>query len=76
MTIDLDAEQRAFRDTCGHLAADLAAHWTLGRGPGDVAPPLPGPAGLVEDGGRGLVRAMPARGEWRRRGPALCTPAC
>jgi alkylation response protein AidB-like acyl-CoA dehydrogenase len=44
VTIDLDTEQRAFRDACGHLAADLAARWTLGRGPGDVAPPLPGPA--------------------------------
>jgi alkylation response protein AidB-like acyl-CoA dehydrogenase len=44
MTIDTDPEERAFRDACGKLAADLAAHWALGRGPADVAPPLPAPA--------------------------------
>ena len=53
MTIDLDAEQRAFRDACGHLAADVAARWTLGRGPGDVAPPLPGPADWAKMAGAG-----------------------
>jgi alkylation response protein AidB-like acyl-CoA dehydrogenase len=41
VTIDLDAEQRAFRDACGKLAADLAGSWRLGRGPGEVAPPQP-----------------------------------
>ena len=44
MTIDLDPEERAFRDACAKLAADLTAHWSLGRGPADVAPPLPPPA--------------------------------
>ncbi len=41
MTIELDAEQRAFRDACGKLSADIASSWELGRGPGDVAPPVP-----------------------------------
>jgi alkylation response protein AidB-like acyl-CoA dehydrogenase len=41
MTMELDAEQRAFRDVCGKLAADIAGSWRLGRGPGEVAPPQP-----------------------------------
>ena len=41
MTIELDAEQRAFADACGKLAAGLAGRWRLGRGPGQVAPPRP-----------------------------------
>jgi alkylation response protein AidB-like acyl-CoA dehydrogenase len=41
MTIELDAEQRAFRDACGGLAAEIAAGWRPGRGPGTVPPPLP-----------------------------------
>jgi alkylation response protein AidB-like acyl-CoA dehydrogenase len=44
MTVELDAEQRAFRDACGKLAADIAGHWRLGRGPGDVEPPQPSAA--------------------------------
>jgi alkylation response protein AidB-like acyl-CoA dehydrogenase len=44
MTIELDAEQRDFRDACGKLAADIAGSWRLGRGPADVAPPRPGAA--------------------------------
>jgi len=35
MTIDLDPQERDFRDACGKLAADLATHWALGRGPAD-----------------------------------------
>jgi alkylation response protein AidB-like acyl-CoA dehydrogenase len=41
MTIELDTEQRAFRDACRKLAADIAGSWRLGRGPGDVAAPEP-----------------------------------
>jgi alkylation response protein AidB-like acyl-CoA dehydrogenase len=41
MTVELDPEQRAFRDACGKLAVDIAGRWQLGRGPGDVAPPEP-----------------------------------
>jgi alkylation response protein AidB-like acyl-CoA dehydrogenase len=41
MTVELDAEQREFRDSCGRLAADVAGRWKLGRGPGEVAPPQP-----------------------------------
>lgn len=42
MTVELDAEQREFRDSCGRLAADIAGRWQPGRGPGEVAPPQPG----------------------------------
>lgn len=41
MDIQLSAEQRAFRESCGKLAADLAARWHLGRGPHDVASAVP-----------------------------------
>jgi alkylation response protein AidB-like acyl-CoA dehydrogenase len=41
--IELDAEQRAFRDSCGKLAADIAGNWRLGRGPGEVTSPQPSP---------------------------------
>ncbi len=41
MQIQLTDEQRAFSDSCGRLAADLAAGWHRGRGPGDVDPPTP-----------------------------------
>jgi alkylation response protein AidB-like acyl-CoA dehydrogenase len=44
MTAELDADQRAFRDSCGKLAADIAGHWRLGRGPLGVAPPQPSAA--------------------------------
>jgi alkylation response protein AidB-like acyl-CoA dehydrogenase len=41
MTAELDAEQRAFRDACGRLAADMAGRWHLGRGPAGLARPQP-----------------------------------
>ncbi|WP_051752616.1 acyl-CoA dehydrogenase family protein [Streptosporangium amethystogenes] len=41
MVIELTAEQRAFRESCGKLAAVLAAQWNRGRGPHDIAPPVP-----------------------------------
>ncbi|WP_029433054.1 acyl-CoA dehydrogenase family protein [Blastococcus sp. URHD0036] len=41
MQIGLDAEQRAFAQSSGALAADLAAGWDRGRGPHDVASPEP-----------------------------------
>lgn len=41
MHIALDPEQRAFAKAAGALAADLAAGWDRGRGPGDVAPSAP-----------------------------------
>ncbi|HXC85474.1 MAG TPA: acyl-CoA dehydrogenase family protein [Trebonia sp.] len=44
MTIELDAEQRAFRDGAGQLAADVAGNWRLGRGPADVSSPEPSAA--------------------------------
>ncbi|GGO82767.1 acyl-CoA dehydrogenase family protein [Nonomuraea cavernae] len=42
MEIELTAEQRAFRESCGKLAANLAARWHRGRGPHDIDPPTPG----------------------------------
>jgi alkylation response protein AidB-like acyl-CoA dehydrogenase len=44
VAIELDSEQRAFRDACGKLAVDVAAGWRLGRGPEEVAPPVPSAA--------------------------------
>ncbi|GIH06707.1 acyl-CoA dehydrogenase [Rhizocola hellebori] len=41
MQIELTSEQRAFSDSCARLAADLAAGWHRGRGPGDIDPPAP-----------------------------------
>ncbi|MDA0633593.1 acyl-CoA/acyl-ACP dehydrogenase [Nonomuraea sp. MCN248] len=41
MEIELTAEQRAFRESCGKLAAHLASRWHRGRGPHDVDPPAP-----------------------------------
>ncbi|MEU8252090.1 acyl-CoA dehydrogenase family protein [Nonomuraea sp. NPDC048916] len=41
MEIELTAEQRAFRESCGKLAANLAARWHRGRGPHDIDPPVP-----------------------------------
>ena len=53
MDIELSAEQRVFRDSCAKLAADLAARWSAGRGPHDVASPEPDPAawGRIVDAG-------------------------
>jgi alkylation response protein AidB-like acyl-CoA dehydrogenase len=41
MQFELSDEQRAFRDSCSRLAADLAASWHRGRGPHDVDQPTP-----------------------------------
>ncbi|GAA4512790.1 acyl-CoA dehydrogenase family protein [Nonomuraea ferruginea] len=41
MEIELTAEQRAFRESCGKLAAHLASRWHRGRGPHDVGPSAP-----------------------------------
>lgn len=41
MQIELTPEQRAFRESAGRLAADLAAGWHRGRGPHDIDPPTP-----------------------------------
>ncbi|MFI6705064.1 acyl-CoA dehydrogenase family protein [Nonomuraea sp. NPDC050478] len=41
MEIELTAEQRAFRESCGKLAAHLASRWHRGRGPHDVGPAAP-----------------------------------
>jgi alkylation response protein AidB-like acyl-CoA dehydrogenase len=53
MTAGLDADQRAFRDSCGKLAADIAGHWQLGRGPLGVAPPQPSTADWSRMAGAG-----------------------
>jgi alkylation response protein AidB-like acyl-CoA dehydrogenase len=57
MTIELDAEQRDFRDACAKLAADIAASWQPGRGPADVSPARPSAAAwsqMAEAGWFGL----------------------
>jgi alkylation response protein AidB-like acyl-CoA dehydrogenase len=57
MTIELDTEQRAFRDACRKVAADIAGHWRLGRGPAEVAAARPSPSdwsAMAEAGWFGL----------------------
>jgi alkylation response protein AidB-like acyl-CoA dehydrogenase len=64
LDIRLSAEQQLLADATAELAAELAARWSVGRGPDTVAPPIPDERArrMIADAGWSALRLPESAG--------------